>query len=211
MKSLVVRKEERGDIDLSIVLLTEEWGKVWCIVKGGRKSLRRFTNMLEPPSLINASIYEARTGNLILEEADLIDPYEEIKTDLGKLKMAFEILNFLDLILYEPEVFEDILKILDEVRVGVAISSDIILFQLRLLKLAGYLPESIICSRCSKEITGSAFFLSTNFFCETCGDDGLELSKGAIVTLKAVGVNKLKLSRGIAEEMGKFISAIIGK
>lgn len=69
--------------DRIITFFSKELGKRRAIAKGARRSKKRFVGNLEPLSHINFIChFNQKTGLLRLEEANLINPFKNLKFDI---------------------------------------------------------------------------------------------------------------------------------
>jgi recombinational DNA repair protein (RecF pathway) len=111
-RALVITKKNKGE-DLYICLLGEESGIFWCVAKHARKSRRRFLNILEPPSLIQAYLRKSKfSQNIIIEKAELENLFEEIKNSLLKILIAWFSLELIRAVSFSKDTFEVLLNFL---------------------------------------------------------------------------------------------------
>ncbi|MDT7907658.1 MAG: hypothetical protein RRA63_06390 [Candidatus Calescibacterium sp.] len=111
-RALVITKKNKGE-DLYICLLGEESGIFWCVAKHARKSKRRFLNILEPPSLIQAYLRKSKfSQNIIIEKAELENLFEEIKNSLLKILIAWFSLELTRAVSFSKDTFEVLLNFL---------------------------------------------------------------------------------------------------
>ena len=111
-RALVITKKNKGE-DLYICLLGEESGIFWCVAKHARKSRRRFLNILEPPSLIQAYLRKSKfSQNIIIEKAELENLFEEIKNSLLKILIAWFSLELTRAVSFSKDTFEVLLNFL---------------------------------------------------------------------------------------------------
>jgi recombinational DNA repair protein (RecF pathway) len=111
-RALVITKKNKGE-DLYICLLGEESGIFWCVAKHARKSRRRFLNILEPPSLIQAYLRKSKfSQNIIIEKAELENLFEEIKNSLLKILIAWFSLELTRAVSFSKDTFEVLLSFL---------------------------------------------------------------------------------------------------
>jgi DNA repair protein RecO (recombination protein O) len=89
--ALLVRSVPYGESDLVATFVTAEEGKVAAIVRGGRKSTKRFGGALEPLHTVRVRIDDkrGRGGDLgVLREAQLVKIRGRVATDLDALDCA---------------------------------------------------------------------------------------------------------------------------
>jgi recombinational DNA repair protein (RecF pathway) len=104
-RALVITKKNKGE-DLFICLLGEESGIFWCVAKHARKSKRRFLNILEPPSLIQAYLRKSKfSQSIIIEKAELENLFEEIKNSFLKILISWFSLEITRAVSFSKDVF----------------------------------------------------------------------------------------------------------
>jgi recombinational DNA repair protein (RecF pathway) len=114
-RALVITKKNKGE-DLYICLLGEESGVIWCVAKYARKSKRRFLNILEPPSLIQAYLRKSKfSQNIIIEKAELENLFEEIKASLLKIMLAWFSLEITRAVSFSKETFTILYEFLSKI------------------------------------------------------------------------------------------------
>ena len=88
-RAIVAKTMKLSNSSKLVSLITEQYGLVKAVAKGARRPKSVFGAALEPVTLITCMIYWRENRDLQnLSAADLIDPYEELKTDLDTLSVA---------------------------------------------------------------------------------------------------------------------------
>ena len=81
--AIVLRRRSYGDYDLILTMLTRDFGKQTMIAKSAKKSTKRFGGVLEPFSSLQIVYRSGRgKGMPVLEEATLINPFGEIRSNI---------------------------------------------------------------------------------------------------------------------------------
>jgi DNA repair protein RecO (recombination protein O) len=197
--AVVLRSWPYGESDKIVRLLTENRGKVTGIAKGAKRSRKRFANSLEPFSLVNLCFQERPHGGLVfILSADLAFAYKQLATSLEKITLASYLIEITDGLTGEGDesalVFRHLkngLLFLDGT--GAAPLEFLVLFELKLLQLAGYQPALDRCKSCAVthgELRGAHWYFSPEeggILCGTC-----RLSKKDILPLGAEALTALK-------------------
>lgn len=151
-RAILLRKVEYGDHDVVLTFLTPEEGKVSAFAKNAKKSVKRFSGVLELFTLLEIVIRQGK-GLPYLEEASILSPYESIRTDYLKLAYAGYWAEVTIQWLEEgvPQeslftLFEAALSALHDARRSPGSVS--ILFQLLFLEMAGFAPSLTQCAGC---------------------------------------------------------------
>ena len=154
----MLRRIDHGDYDLIITCFSLTKGKISIIAKYAKKSVKRFSGLLELFFVLNVVCHTGRGRGLpVLQEAVLKHPFSEIRGDIKKTAYAS---YWAQLIIewmeegqkHEPlyYLFLHVLEKLDQGHMsGEALS---ILFQMRFMDTAGLHPHLNECSICRVEM-----------------------------------------------------------
>jgi len=228
--AILLRRVNYGDFDLILTLLTLTEGKVSVMAKSAKKSVKRFGGALELFSQINV-VFSAgpRRGLPLLQEAVLVQPFSNIRSDIQKTAYASywsEIINrWVMEGKNEERIYHLILRVLDELDAGGL--SDALLslvFQSRFLSLSGLRPNLEECMHCGKDIER----VKTPYFsfdprrggllCSGCDDSICEkpvLSKGTLKLLCWIEgedfdhIRRIRFSPRALQEAQRFLEAVI--
>lgn len=160
--AILLRRIDYGDNDVIISLLALKAGKIACIAKGAKKSVKRFAGVLELFSELDVAVNPGRGRGLpVLQEASLQAPFEGIRTDILKTAHAGYWSEMLD-VWMEPNVedrtlyslLRQALRSLDQGAVKTELAS--ILFQTKFVKRVGLFPNLASCHVCGQDIGGFA-------------------------------------------------------
>jgi len=201
-RAIVLRRVAFGDFDLIVTLLTLSRGKIAVMAKAAKKSIKRFTGVLEPFALIQAVCSKGR-GMPILQEASLEHPLANIRSDVGKTAYASYWAEIIDIYLEEnhkqPELYRLLYFTLTGLDAGRR-SGEMwsILFMMRFLILAGLEPRFDRCLVCKTGVERSAAFYfdltKGGIICERCRSSPsgkIRLMKGTIKQLQWLGKKEL--------------------
>lgn len=96
-KAIVLRKTKYAEADLILSFLNTRGEKISCIARGALKSKKRFAGgILEPTHFleIQYKTSSSKPDQLgVLEEAQLIDGFEKLRTDYDRLEVALFIVD----------------------------------------------------------------------------------------------------------------------
>jgi DNA repair protein RecO (recombination protein O) len=189
--ALLVRSVPYGEADLIATFFTEEQGLLGAIVRGARRSTKRFAGALEPIHELRLTLEDKGKELCVLKEARIQRPRTGITTSLFAMEAAGQALRWVRHLCPprtpEPAAWRSIDELLerlegaaaeqrrssggedrgDEFRVALAI------FGLRLLTDMGYALELDRCTRCQRPCPeGRSAFLDValgGIVCTTCG------------------------------------------
>jgi DNA repair protein RecO (recombination protein O) len=229
---LVFKKEDRGETDQLFTVYTKDFGKLEILGKAIRKissKLRSGADIfyLSEIEFIQGKVYKTLT------DAILIGSFKNIKRDLGKLRVGYQIAEVLDNLVRGEEKDEEIWKlILDTFKKldnPLLFATNYFLiryfFIWNLFSVLGYEPEIYRCSVCQKKIyPGKLYFSSSEggVICTLCSkkikklkivnDDFIKILRIILkrdwVTLKKLKFEKIqeKLLKDISDDYLSFIS-----
>ena len=89
-KGIIISKKDIEEADRYITVFMEDYGKVSTIVKGIRKSKRRDKTAADILSLTEFQFYR-KNDNIIISSFNSVKNYQNIKSDIDKINLAFYI------------------------------------------------------------------------------------------------------------------------
>lgn len=225
----MLRATEHGDYDKIITFFTLNRGKVSLIAKGAKKSIRRFAGVLELFSVLNLVwAYTRGRGLPILQEALLVHPFENIRTNITKTAYASccceLVYEWMEKWQKQPSVYKLLEYNLSQLASG-SLSEEAlhISFQIRFMAINGFAPNLDHCNVCRKSLDGFgqssvAFDVRQGaILCQRCGPGkaGLYLSKGTIKLLRWVlntplaKLDRVRFSKQAFEESLGMLEAFV--
>ncbi len=151
--AIILRHLDYGEADRIVTFLTAGHGVMKGFARGARKSRRRFGPALESFASVRLHWSASRGGDMVsLREAEILDLRTSLRGDLTALALAAYGCEVLEALLGEGhghgEPFVLLGAFLDHLAAGGAGADARLLFELRLLSLAGYIPHLLHCSEC---------------------------------------------------------------
>ena len=185
--AIVVRTHLLGEADRIVTLLCKKQGKVRAVAKGVRKTTSRFGSRLQPFNVVDVSLYEGKSLDIV-QQADTIASYSEaISHDYPKYTAAMVMVETADRLTehdYQPDHYAllqgGLRSLADgEHEPGLTVDS----YLLRALAIAGWEPSLDACA-----VTGEA------------GDHrAFVVSMGGIVAANIAPAGSPKLGDGTKE------------
>ena len=162
-EGIVLRTHKLGESDRIVSLYMRQRGKVRAVAKGVRKTKSKFGARLEPPSHVQALLYEGRELDIVTQ-AETVDHFRAIRDDLDRLTRAVSMLEAVDQLGLEgegnPALFDMLLgalRALAEHRGPLVVPA----FFLKVLSLEGFRPMVERCTECGREDDLVAFDLDS--------------------------------------------------
>lgn len=178
VKGIVIREVTYKDNDKIITILTDSLGKVSAIAKGAKKTNSPLLASSQFLVYSEFVLYQ-NTGYFYLNSASVINTFYNLRVDLDKLQLVFDITKLLNSVTDENQDCEKILKLfLNTIYVLDKMDKDkrliINAFKIKLFALLGFAPRQDRCTSCSKSLLeeNEEFvyydFIDNVFLCEEC-------------------------------------------
>lgn len=194
-QAIILLVRPMGEADLMAEVVTPDRGRLRGVAKGAKKSRKRFVHCLEPACLVRLQVFEKPGQAWVrFETGDLIEDYAPIRNDFRKWGLAGfwceltrELVPCHDA---NPRIFELLRGSLAWLAAHRPEADMGCLFQVKLLKLAGFGLPFDRCLRCGRQGVDfrHAVFspLRGWLLCPECsrGEPGLRLSSGTLLSLR---------------------------
>lgn len=175
--ALLVRSVAYGEADLIATFLLRESGKYTAIVRGARRSQKRFGGALEPIHELSVTMEDRGKELCVLKEARIRRPRTGIASDLEAMDAAGRALRWARHLCPprtpEPAVWRSLEDLFEALDARVAPRSPLAACGLRLLTDVGWALELDRCVRCGRPCPeGRSAFLDAaagGIVCTSCG------------------------------------------
>jgi DNA repair protein RecO (recombination protein O) len=142
-EGIIIKRQNYGEADRFLTVLTPHRGKIRVLAKGVRKISSRRSSHIELLNLSILSIHESRTP--ILTETETVSHFESLKSDLNKSAFAFYLCELIDGLLAEHQENKLAYELLRQALYDLEIDPDprkrIKRFEQELLILLGFWPH----------------------------------------------------------------------
>ncbi|MBN2304800.1 MAG: DNA repair protein RecO [Anaerolineae bacterium] len=188
-QAVILRRQDFGEADRLLVLLTPEHGKLRAIAKGARKPLARQTGHVELFAL--ADMLLARGRNLfIVTQAETKEPFLPLRDDLVRATYANHLVELLDRFTAEQDTGHEEFTLLVAALGWLCEDVDPRLvartYELRLLGLAGFAPSLHTCGIGQEPLEPQDQFFSAMDGGVICPDHYAGLTRGRPISLNAL-------------------------
>ncbi|MDD5560083.1 DNA repair protein RecO [Candidatus Methylomirabilis sp.] len=151
-EAIVIGGHNLGEADRIIPFFTRKLGKVRAVARGARRVRSRYGGTLELFTLGQLVFFESPNRTLHkINEFSVIEPFAELKADLGRLSRGAYLVELAGASIEEGESSEEIFLLLRDALTLLALHDDSRLlrsFEIRLLRIVGYLLELYHCLVC---------------------------------------------------------------
>jgi DNA repair protein RecO (recombination protein O) len=110
-EGIILSRKNYGEADRLLSIFSRDYGKMFLLAKGVRKPKSRKRGHIEIFSRVKYS-YTKNDHFVMMNEAELIDSYDEIRTSLKKTSLAYYFIEVIAKILQEDERHDDMYEIL---------------------------------------------------------------------------------------------------
>jgi DNA repair protein RecO (recombination protein O) len=213
-EAIVLSYRKLGEADRIVDLFTEQNGRVPTVVKGSRKVGSRWGGRLEPFTRLQAQLYPGRSLHT-LTGADTIDTNSIIRSDPARLRAAQSVVDMICRSTPEhqrkPRTYNLLLHFL--AALGTTHEPQVLALsaQLKMLLLAGFLPQLSACAQCGA-VDGLVFFSARagGALCANCRSDAFAVEAASLDAMRQLIENPLaKTAPGIPPEQRRGIRRAI--
>ena len=224
LEGIVLNRLNYGEADLIVAFFTREAGKVKGLAKHGRKSRKRFGNLLTPSTVSQLKFTISAGRDLArLEEGELVRSFDGLGGDVKLLAFAGLAMELVDCFYqaYDaaPEVYDLLVWCLDRLDRKKDPEETLFIFQIRLLNLSGFGPNLASCGVCGRppEPDRSAGLSPDQggLACRGCAAGGFPVSQGTVKimalaqTLALDKVDRVRIGEAALKEAGPFLPVYI--
>jgi DNA repair protein RecO (recombination protein O) len=185
-EAVVLSKINYGDTSSIVSLFTKDEGKISAIAKGARSPKSKYGRIIDPINYLLIVFYKKDSREVqLISDAEILDYFPAIKTDLEKLKYAYAIIELVKNLLAEHDVnkvlFTGIVRILSKLNTSkekpeVSFGR----FFIFVLKQVGYEIQIEKCAFCGNEnmhIEDLYFHFEKGLICSKCKEKAVEIYK----------------------------------
>lgn len=235
--AVTLKSRKWGEADRIVTFYTLRFGKLRGVARGARRVKSRFGSALEPFVHCELNLFE-KPGDTLhrVSQADITETFPALREDLALMAGAARMTNLITAITPDGDpaaaIFEALLQGLRALNEGHDPGLTTLLFQIKLLGLTGFRPQTDHCATCGRGIPprrdGSPGRFSAQAGGLVCGDcQGhrpdrcLLLSPGSLAFLQQAlrmtpqVLNRLKASGQVRNELEmaieSYVTVVAGK
>lgn len=216
-EAIVLRCREFRETSLILTLFTKDFGKIQGLAKGIRVAQPKWGANFSLFSYNAIVFYEKKNLHLITE-AELLNSFADNFSTLEENLVANYLTELIDLITpledKNSEILQLILNTLSLLREESDLERLVHIFEIKLLKISGFMPRIESCLSCKKNIIKLAYFSHRlgGLLCREClshDKRALFINHGTILTLTHIlnvsdesMLSRLKMSTPIKNNLG---------
>jgi DNA repair protein RecO (recombination protein O) len=202
LTAVILKRTPYGEADVIVTFFSREQGKLSGMARHAKRSVKRFGNVLASLALVRLEVTASPGRELVrLDRGEPITVFEGAAGDPLRLGLAGRALELVDGVQAPldplPELFDLLLWLLGRLDRGERVEEASFIFELRLLRLAGFGPNLTVCPHCGRRLAD---------FPQAALDPG----QGGLVCPEA-GPEALPVSTGTLKVMDRALSLPLGK
>ena len=176
---LILKEQNIGEKDKLVTVLTRHNGLVRAFVRGAKSVKNRKNSSTGMFCFSKLSLYKTKES-YIIDEAEPIELFFELRNDLDKLALAQYFSEIIISLVQEDEPAEEYLRLILNslhflAKNKMPIEQVKAITELRLMCIAGFMPNLVACERCGEYETDTMYFDVEDglLYCENCGANNL--------------------------------------
>lgn len=176
VKGLVLREVLYKESDRILTIFTDTEGRIAAKAQGAVKSKSKLAAATQQLTYADFVLYKSK-GKWLVKEASVIEDFAGLRSDIFKFALGCYFAECMENLSLEEEPEPEMLRLGLNCLYSVSNSlhPDMLVkaaFELRLMTMTGYQPETEVCRYCGKDPAEPAFSLSNGFvFCRECGNE----------------------------------------
>ncbi|MBO4894737.1 MAG: DNA repair protein RecO [Clostridia bacterium] len=189
---IVLKASDVGDSDRVLTVLTKDYGVVRAFANGAKRLRSSKQSATQPLCYSHFTFFQSR-DSFVVDDAQSIETFFRLRDSIENLSLAQYFCELECEYAPETEPAEDYLRLILNclhMLVTGKKSRKFLkpLFELRILTLAGYMPDLGACAKCGEEPGDTAYFdISAGVvYCGKCPNPGVKISKGILNAMRRI-------------------------
>jgi DNA repair protein RecO (recombination protein O) len=224
-EAVIMRRMDLGEADRIVTLYTRDYGKVKAVAKGVRKPTSHKAGHLELFTRVDVLVARGQSLD-VLSQAEMIEAYQDLRTDLMHTVYALHFIELLDAFTEEGDASRPLFDLACEGLTWLSQTKNLKLtaryYELHLLELVGYRPELFWCVIGGERIQPQDQFFSPiegGVICPRCAEEhprAYRISLNALKVLRYLqtrpfdAVEQLGISAPVQKEIERLLFETLG-
>ncbi len=196
-QGFIIKQTDRGEANQLFTIYTEDFGKLEILGKAVRKIKSKLRGGAQPFYLSETEFIQGKTHKT-LTDAIVINNFKNLRKDLDKLAVAYQIVGALDSLVKGQEPDKEIWDLLNGTFEKLNNENSEIIyyyFLWNLFSILGYQPELYRCTACQKKIVPGIFYLGLKQGGVVCDECFKETEEDKEVNEDVIKILRLFLTR----------------
>jgi DNA repair protein RecO (recombination protein O) len=177
--AFVLHTYKLGESDQIVVFFTQDYGKVRAVARRSRSPRRQTASYYQPLMLLHAILFGRPSQALHrINSVDIVKPFRALRDDFDIMQCGLYMTELIDVTTHDrepsPELFALLHLGLEELTQTPSPDTLLRLFELQLLRLIGYTPQVLGCTRCAQDTTSNETTFSPSLgglLCRACATE----------------------------------------
>ncbi|MBM4126921.1 MAG: DNA repair protein RecO [Nitrospira sp.] len=231
--AIVLRSRKWGEADRIVTCYAKTLGKIRGVARGARRQKSRFGAALEPFTVCRLDLFE-KTGDSLfrISHVDVLSSLHVLREDLGLMAAAARMVNVVAAVTPDGDPDPVLFETLEQGLASLSQSGDpactALLFQIKLLGLTGFRPQTDHCAACGKtRMAGAPHFspLAGGLVCMPCAarqhtrcvvlsqgslaflQQAIRLAPSLVTRLRATG----RVRDEVEEAIERYVTVVAGR
>jgi len=153
--AITLKSRKWGEADRIVTMYAQRLGKIRAVARGARRQKSRMGAALEPLTMCELNLFEKSGDSLYrVSQVDLVEPFIKFREDLTLMAAAARMANVVGAVTPDGDPDPELFNTLEQGLRSLVTSDDpaltALLFQIRLLGLTGFRPQTDHCAACGK-------------------------------------------------------------
>lgn len=231
--AIILRTRKWGDADRIVTCYARNLGKIRGVARGARRQKSRFGAALEPFTVCRLDLFEKSGDSLYrISHVDVLTSFQSLREDLGLMAAAARMVNVAAAVTPEgdpdPQLFDTLEQGLASLSPSVDPVCTALLFQIKMLGLTGFRPQTERCAVCGKiNMAGTPHFSPSagGLVCMLCAarqrarcvalsqgslaflQQAVRLAPSLVTRLRAVG----QVRSEVEEAIENYVTVVAGR
>jgi DNA repair protein RecO (recombination protein O) len=163
--AIVLKSRKWGEADRIVTFFTLKFGKLRGVARGARRLKNRFGSSLEPFVHCDLVLFEKHGDSLYrVTQADICHSFHTLRDSLETIAGAARLANLAGAITADgdagPRIFQALLDGFSAITESSDPTYTAALYEVEILRFAGYLPHLERCNACQSTQSGTGWFFS---------------------------------------------------
>jgi DNA repair protein RecO (recombination protein O) len=208
IRSIILKKQDRGEADELVVFLSRDLGWLRGIAKNAKRSRVRFAGHLETFSIVDLTLRPRKNDDLVwIDESQMIQGFLGIRSDITRVARAAYFLELASVFLPEnnPDtaVFDFLQQFLKDLDASGLSPLRFLVDEIRLLGLLGYAPRFDVCPVCGLKIDSGQEAIFSPSRGGACHRNCADLREPGSVSLSAVTLGVIRSALEVQEQTAR--------
>lgn len=223
--AILLGKKEIRETSCIVSFYTQNFGKIKGLIKGIRGPRAIFGIYLQEFSDYDIVYYEKKRKDVYtISECDTKETFKKLNSDLERRIWAYYVVELVDKLTPLEDknslIYQLLLDTLRLLNGEHFVDKVIIIFQIKFLKLQGFMPQIELCVNCDGKLSEEVNFSVRlgGLLCKNCFGADIQsfgVSKGAVASMKILekmkteGLSRISITKKLRDEISELLNRFI--